>query len=224
MPNILIVDDEPHIVELISTQLARENVTTLTAEDGISALRLAREQLPDLIVLDLMLPGRDGISICRELRREEATRRIPIIMLTAKSQLQDKITGLESGADDYLTKPFSTKELILRIRGLLRRNEPQQGQEGISSGPFRLDFSDLRLYLDGQAEELTVTEFRLMAMFLQNPGKVLRREELLRDVWGYNDEVQTRTLDTHVKRLRIKLGSHGNKITTERGTGYCYMP
>lgn len=221
MPKILIVDDEEDIRELIAVNLLREeSYQILQAEDGLEALRSAKKDRPDLIILDLMLPQMDGVKVFKELRDNALTARIPVIMLTARGRLEEKIEGLELGADDYLPKPFSPKELMLRVRNLLRRSNPNQGASMIESGPFSLDKNALKLHLDGQEIELTATEFKLLLSLIEAPGVTCERGTLLKKVWGYSDMIQTRTLDTHIKRLREKLGTHGGSIETVRGVGY----
>lgn len=221
MPTILIVDDEEDIRDLISMNLLREkDYTVIEAGDGLEALASAKAQSPDLIILDLMLPGMDGLNVCKNLKESAKTKAIPVIMLTAKGRLEERIGGLELGADDYLSKPFSPKELMLRIRNLLRRANPNQGSDVISMGPFALDKSALKLVLVGEEIDLTSTEFKLLLCLIESPGVTQERATLLKRVWGYNDMIQTRTLDTHIKRLREKLGDYGPMIETSRGIGY----
>ncbi len=221
MPTIQIVDDEEDIRELIAVNLLREeDYKILEAADGLEALQLAKSGRPDVIILDLMLPEMDGATVFRNLREDPRTKSIPVIMLTAKGRLEEKIAGLELGADDYLAKPFSPKELILRVRNLLRRTNPNQGSSVVESGPFSLDKNALKLHLEGRAIELTSTEFKLLLSMIESPGITQERGDLLKTVWGYSDLIQTRTLDTHIKRLREKLGEHGNSIETVRGVGY----
>ncbi len=224
MPTILIVDDEEDIRELIAVNLMREeDYKLIEAVTGLEALHFARSSKPDLIILDLMLPEMDGLTVYRNLREDPRTKTIPVIMLTARGRLEEKITGLELGADDYLSKPFSPKELMLRVRNLLRRTNPLQGSSVVEIGPFSLDKSVLKLHLDGSSIELTATEFKLLLLMIESPGITQERGDLLKRVWGYNDLIQTRTLDTHIKRLREKLGNHGNSIETVRGVGYRFQ-
>ncbi|MCB1204065.1 MAG: response regulator [Verrucomicrobiae bacterium] len=221
MPSILIVDDEEDIRELIAMNLLREeDYKLLEAVNGLEALKMAKELRPDLIILDLMLPGMDGLNVYRNLREDPRTKAVPVIMLTARGRLEEKIVGLELGADDYLSKPFSPRELMLRVRNLLRRTNPNQGGSIVESGPFSLDKNALKLHLEGTAIDLTATEFKLLLIMIESPGITQERGELLKKVWGYSDLIQTRTLDTHIKRLREKLGEHGNSIETVRGVGY----
>lgn len=224
MPTILIVDDEEDIRELIAVNLLREeDYKLLEAVNGLEALHLARTRRPDVIILDLMLPEMDGLTVYRNLREDPRTKATPVIMLTARGRLEEKLTGLELGADDYLAKPFSPKELMLRVRNLLRRTNPNQGSSVIGSGPFSLDKNALKLHLEGEAIDLTATEFKLLLCMIESPGVTQERGDLLKKVWGYSDLIQTRTLDTHIKRLREKLGNHGNSIETVRGVGYRFF-
>ncbi len=220
MPTILIVDDEEDIRELVSLNLAREGYDLLEAGDGLVALNLARKQCPDLIILDLMLPQKDGFSVFRDLRSDSRTHGIPVLMLTARGKLDDRLAGLQMGADDYITKPFSPKELLLRVRNVLRRTKTPPSATVVEVGNFRLDKNHLKLHLLGEEIDLTATEFKLLLLLIESPGVTKERAELLQKVWGYNDLIQTRTLDTHIKRLREKLGSEGGSIETLRGVGY----
>ena len=220
--NILIAEDESDIRDLISFNLEREHMETLLAKDGVEAFEIAKQKSPDLIVLDLMLPRMDGVTVFKELRQDSRTRDIPVIMLTAKAQLNDVISGLEMGADDYLTKPFSPKELVLRVKALLRRINTTTANSTISSGKFRLDKNTLHCFVSGEQVDLTPTEFKLLLLIVEREGTVQNREDLLREVWGYRDTANSRTLDTHIKRLREKLGDLSRCIETVRGIGYQY--
>ena len=220
--NVLIAEDESDIRDLISFNLEQEQMKTLLAKDGVEAFEIAKEKSPDLIVLDLMLPRMDGVTVFKELRQDSRTRDIPVIMLTAKAQLDDVITGLEMGADDYLTKPFSPKELVLRIKALLRRINTTTANSTISSGKFRLDKNTLHCFVSGEQVDLTPTEFKLLLLLVEREGTVQNRVDLLREVWGYRNTVNSRTLDTHIKRLREKLGDLSRCIETVRGVGYQY--
>jgi len=220
MSRILLVDDERDIIDLITLHLEREGHEVFAVGNGLRVLAAAIQHEPELIVLDLMLPGIDGINVFRQLRAEPKTRDIPVIMLTARSQTGDRIAGLETGADDYLTKPFSPRELLLRIQAVLRRSQKVTTMNELRLGPFHLDKKNMALYIDGQTLELTLTEYKLMALFMDNPNVLHARGELLTSVWGYHDDTNTRTLDTHIKRLREKLGEHGERIETIRGQGY----
>jgi two-component system phosphate regulon response regulator PhoB len=221
MHRILIVEDERDIADLIAFNLQRAGYEAIKAYDGIEGTEVALRERPDLILLDLMLPGRDGYSVFRELRRDPRTVNTPVIMLTARAQTEDRIQGLEAGADDYLTKPFSPKELMLRVQAVLKRFDPTPGAVDYSYGPFRFDKNAMKFYLDSVPTDLTTTEFKLLLFLCERPGKALDRNELLRSVWGYSDAAHSRTLDTHMKRLRNKLGEHGTWVETIRGIGYC---
>lgn len=221
MHKILIVEDERDIADLIGFNLERNGYEVLKAHDGISGTEVALRERPALIILDLMLPGRDGYGVFRELRRDSRTANTPVIMLTARAQTEDRIQGLEVGADDYLTKPFSPKELMLRVQAVLKRTDAPPGSVDFTYGPFRFDKNALKFYLDSEPVDLTSTEFKLMLFLCERAGKPQDRNDLLRTVWGYSDEVHSRTLDTHMKRLRQKLGVHGAWIETIRGIGYC---
>lgn len=220
MHTVLVVDDETDILELVAFNLARQQFTVITADNGISAVHLAKEKLPDIIVLDLMLPGLDGFSVYRELRADPRTNGIPVLMLTAKGEVNDRIAGLELGADDYVTKPFSPKELMLRVKALLKRTRKVSADASLRIGDFLLERNTLKLFLAGQPVDLTATEFKLLRLLAEAEGEVQERDALLREVWGYSDTMLTRTLDTHVKRLREKLGKYAECIQTVRGVGY----
>ena len=221
MHRILIVEDERDIADLIGFNLQRAGYEVIKAHDGVEGTELALRERPDLILLDLMLPGRDGYSVFRELRRDTRTVNTPVIMLTARAQTEDRIQGLEAGADDYLTKPFSPKELMLRVQAILKRSEAPPGTVDFTYGPFRFDKNSLKFYLDNETTELTATEFKLLLFLCERSGKPQDRNDLLRTVWGYSDATHSRTLDTHMKRLRQKLGIHGSLVETVRGVGYC---
>ena len=220
MQRILIVEDEQDIADLVGFNLERAGYEVLKAFDGVEGTTMAKRERPDLIVLDLMLPGRDGFAVFRELRRDTRTANTPVIMLTARAQTQDRIQGLEAGADDYLTKPFSPKELILRVQAILKRAEAVPGSVDFTHGPFRFDKNALKFYLDDEPAELTSTEFKLLLYLCERAGKTQDRNDLHRTVWGYSDAAHSRTLDTHIKRLRQKLGLHGSWLETVRGIGY----
>jgi two-component system phosphate regulon response regulator PhoB len=221
MQKILIVEDERDIADLVGFNLERAGYEVLKAHDGISGAEMAIHQRPDLVILDLMLPGKDGYAVFKELRRDSRSRDIPVIMLTARAQTEDRIKGLEAGADDYLTKPFSPKELMLRVQAVLKRSDGPPGLVEFSFGPFRFDKNALKFYVEGEPVELTSTEFKLLLFLTERAGKAQDRNDLLRTVWGYSDEVHSRTLDTHMKRLRQKLGEHAAMVETVRGIGYC---
>lgn len=220
MQRILIVEDERDIADLIAFNLERAGYAVMKAHDGITGAQIAIQERPDLMILDLMLPGQDGYAVFKELRRDARSRTIPVIMLTARAQTEDRIQGLEAGADDYLTKPFSPKELILRVQAVLKRSEPAPGAVEIYYGPFRFDKNELKFYLAGEPVDLTPTEFKLLLYLTERSGKVHDRNELLRVIWGYSDHAHSRTLDTHMKRLRQKLGEHAPLLETIRGIGY----
>lgn len=223
MHTILVVDDETDILDLVAFNLERQGMTVLRAENGIAAMQIARERIPDLIVLDLMLPGKDGFTVFRELRDDPRTGGIPVLMLTAKGELNDRIAGLELGADDYVTKPFSPKELALRVRALLKRTRRVTVDASLRAGDFLLERNSLKLFLAGEPVELTATEFKLLRLLVEANEEVQERDTLLREVWGYSDNTLTRTLDTHIKRLREKLGRYAGCIQTVRGVGYRFV-
>ena len=220
MQKILVIEDEVDIADLIRYNLERAGYEVFKAHDGITGTEACIKERPDLVVLDLMLPGRNGFAVFKEIRRDARTSHIPVIMLTAKAQTEDRIQGLEAGADDYLTKPFSPKELVLRVNAILRRADSAPGLVEFQFGPFRFDKNAVKFYLDNEPLDLTATEFKLLLYLCERPGKPQDRNDLLRTVWGYCDEVHSRTLDTHMKRLRQKLGQYGALIETVRGVGY----
>jgi two-component system phosphate regulon response regulator PhoB len=220
MQKILVIEDEVDIADLIRYNLERAGYEVFKAHDGITGTEACIKERPDLVVLDLMLPGRNGFAVFKEIRRDARTAHIPVIMLTAKAQTEDRIQGLEAGADDYLTKPFSPKELVLRVNAILRRADSAPGLVEFQFGPFRFDKNAVKFYLDNEPLDLTSTEFKLLLYLCERPGKPQNRNDLLRTVWGYCDEVHSRTLDTHMKRLRQKLGQYGALIETVRGVGY----
>ncbi|MGB6221337.1 response regulator transcription factor [Haloferula sp.] len=221
MQRVLIIEDERDIADLIGFNLERAGYEVSKAHDGIEGASMALNQSPDLVILDLMLPGKDGFKVFKDMRRDARTRNIPVIMLTARAQTEDRIKGLEAGADDYLTKPFSPKELMLRVQAVLKRADSSPGNVAFEHGPFRFDKNDLKFYLQGEPVELTSTEFKLLVFLSERAGKPQDRNDLLRTVWGYSDDVHSRTLDTHMKRLRQKLGEHAAMVETVRGIGYC---
>ena len=222
-PKILVVDDEAHIVEAIRYNLARAGFRTLTASNGARALELAQQALPDAITLDVMLPDVDGWEVCRLLRQDRRTARIPILMLTVKGDETDKVVGLELGADDYVTKPFSPKELVARVKALLRRRgDAAADGELITVGNLRVDLGKHLVRVEERLVELTAKEFDLLIALLQANGRVVSREFLLNRVWGMSQalEVETRTVDVHVGQLRKKLGGNAKRLVTVKGTGY----
>jgi two-component system phosphate regulon response regulator PhoB len=223
MSRILVVDDEKDIVDLVSLHLQREGHEVDAAGNGLEVLPLAVRTAPDLIVLDLMLPGIDGVQVHRRLRADTRTRHIPVIMLTARAQTNDRIAGLEGGADDYLTKPFSPRELMLRIGAVLRRSQKVVMLSEQRIGAFLMDRKSMSLSINGTLVDLTITELKLLTTLMANPDVIHSRSELLSAVWGYADDTHSRTLDTHIKRLRDKLGDHGRHIGTLRRQGYLFQ-
>jgi phosphate regulon transcriptional regulator PhoB len=219
---VLVVEDEPDIRRLVVLHLERDGFRCRTATTGSDALREVKAAVPDLVVLDLMLPEIDGLEVCRRLRRDTSTASVPIIMLTAKSDEVDRIVGLEIGADDYIGKPFSPKELVARVRAVLRRAHPSQATPVLTVGPITLDAARHAVSVNGQAIVLTPKEFDLLQALLEAAGRVLSREFLLNRVWGYAraDVIESRTVDVHVRRLRAKLGDAGGRIATVKSIGY----
>jgi two-component system phosphate regulon response regulator PhoB len=219
--SILIVEDERDISDLIAYHLKQSGLPVLTALDGPSGLERAREAHPSLIILDLMLPGMDGKEVCKTLKSDPRTQSIPVLMLTAKSEEVDRIVGFELGADDYVTKPFSPRELVLRVKAILRRKEaPPAESNRIQIGDLSIDIERHRTTVNDEPVQLTSTEFKLLLELATKRGRVLTREILLDKVWGYTYEGYARTVDTHIRRLREKLGSAGDYIETIRGAGY----
>jgi two-component system phosphate regulon response regulator PhoB len=221
-PTILVVEDEVPLVTLLRYNLEREGFAVLEAPDGDEALNQAREQKPDLILLDWMLPLVSGIEVCRQLRRHPETRAIPIVMLTARGEEGDKLRGLDSGADDYVTKPFSPSELIARIRAVLRRAHPLPADEILRFEDVSMDLAAHRVRRNGRELHLGPTEFRLLRFFMENPGRVFSREQLLDRVWGRDIYVEPRTVDVHIRRLRKAINGPGERdlIRTVRSAGY----
>jgi len=221
-PLILIVEDESALVTLLRYNLEREDFRVIAAQDGDEALQLTAEERPDLVLLDWMLPLTSGLEVCRRMRRQPETRDIPIVMLTARGEEADKIRGLDSGADDYITKPFSPAELIARIRAVLRRTQPQLTSEQLSFADLSMDLAAHRVRRNGRDLHLGPTEFRLLRHLLQHPGRVFSREQLLDAVWGHDVYVEPRTVDVHIRRLRkaINRGDEADLIRTVRSAGY----
>lgn len=218
---ILIVEDEPDVIEMLKRQLDRAgSYHTITAPDGSSGIKKAREEAPALIVLDLMLPAMSGLEVCRVLKSDGMTRAIPIIMLTAKAEEVDRIVGLEFGADDYVTKPFSPRELVLRIGAILRRISAPSIEKKLAAAGIVIDTERHDVRVAGKQVDLTAVEFKLLCMLMQRRGRVQSRDRLLNEVWGYEAAIDTRTVDTHVRRLREKLGKRSDLIETVRGFGY----
>ena len=220
--NILLVEDEPAIQELIAFNLTQAGHHVLRAASAENAMTLVKNALPDLILLDWMLPGASGVEFAKKLRADERTRGVPIIMLTARSDEQDKITGLETGADDYITKPFSPRELQARIKAVLRRRAPQMTDDAVDINGLRLDPATHRVHGHGQPIDLGPTEFHLLHFFMTHPERVHSRAQLLDQVWGDHVFVEERTVDVHIRRLRSALepSQHDSLIQTVRGTGY----
>lgn len=220
---ILVVDDEPDVTELVSYKLAQDGFKVQCINDPLMFMGVARDFRPDLIILDIMMPELNGIQICRMLRADPIMKEIPVIFLTARGEADDRVKGLETGADDYICKPFNTKELSLRIRALFKRlNRPESGLNNheLVIGSIRINIDKHQLFVDDQQVELTATEFRLLRLLVERKGRVQSRENLLVNVWNYEADIETRTVDTHVRRLREKLGPHADVIETVRGVGY----
>lgn len=222
---ILVVDDEPDILSLLVYQFSREGYRVSTAVDGEAAISSARDEQPGCIVLDLMLPRVDGYEVLRTLREDDGTREIPILLLTARKEEEERVKGFEIGADDYVTKPFSARELVLRVQALLRRAtaEPVSPTRKLSVGPVEIDREGHRASVDGREIELTPLEYRLLVVLMERRGRVQSRRQLLQAVWDTEADIETRTVDMHVARLRSKLGEAGELIETVRGFGYRFQ-
>jgi two-component system phosphate regulon response regulator PhoB len=222
MASILIVEDEPDLRDVLEYNLRQAGHETVAAASASEALRLVKARQPDLVVLDLMLPDRPGTDVCRELRAGAPTRGLPILMLTARAEEIDRVVGFELGADDYVTKPFSMRELLLRVAALLRRSQggAEEPSPLVRFGRLRVDRAAHRVWVDEQEVELTALELRLLLMLHDRKNRVQSRETLLEEVWGLSSDITTRTVDTHVKRLREKLGPAASYIETVRGAGY----
>jgi two-component system phosphate regulon response regulator PhoB len=220
LPRVLIVEDEPSIAELIAVNLRHNGFTPIWAEDGNSAQRELDAVLPDVILLDWMLPGQSGLSLARKWRADPRSKAVPILMLTARGDEPDKIAGLDAGADDYITKPFSTQELLARIRAVLRRRAPEQSSDSVSIAGLVLDTATHRVTWQGQPLKVGPTEFKLLNYLMKHSERVHSRAQLLDKVWGDHVFIEERTVDVHVKRLREALGGAGSMIETVRGAGY----
>jgi two-component system phosphate regulon response regulator PhoB len=222
VPSVLVIDDERDLLSLLDFNLRGAGFETLLATTGEEALSVLRRRLPDIVLLDLMLPDISGTEVCRQMKADPRTRHVPVVMLTAKGEEVDRIVGFELGADDYVTKPFSIRELVLRLKSVLRRAGAVRAAERPpeSVGPIRVDVDAHRCFVDGVEVQLTALEFRLLTTFMARLGRVQSREQLLEDVWEMSSEIETRTVDTHVKRLREKLGSGRDLLETVRGIGY----
>jgi two-component system phosphate regulon response regulator PhoB len=219
---ILIIEDEADILDLVEFNLAQAGYKTIKAADGLTGLNLARKERPELIVLDLMLPGLEGKEICRRIRQDPDLKATPIVMLTAKADEIDRIIGFELGADDYLTKPFSVRELVLRVKAVLRRAQERHLDQAtvLNRGGLTIDPARHQVLVEGRPVELTATEFKLLHHLAATAGRVQTREALLDKVWGFSFEGYARTVDTHVRRLRQKLGLRRETVETVRGVGY----
>jgi DNA-binding response OmpR family regulator len=219
---VLIIEDERDIRDLLAFHLEREGYTVAKAGNGADGLRLARAASPDLILLDLMLPEMDGFEVCRRLRQDPATQAVPLVMLTARGDEVDRVLGLELGADDYVVKPFSPREVVARVRAVLRRSRPAASTTPVIVGPLQIDAAAHTVSVDGVPVNLTRREFDLLRALVEARGRVLSREFLLEHVWGYTaaGEIESRTVDVHVRRLRQKLGPAGPRIGTVTGVGY----
>ncbi len=220
---VMVIEDEKEIRDLVRYNLEREGFRVSAAADGDAGLDQLFAERPDMLVLDLMLPGKNGLEILRELRAEATTRELPVLVLTARGAEMDKLLGFEHGADDYLTKPFSPRELIARVRALLRRSRPSRDPAALEVGELRIDPLAREVRMAGNTLVMTPREYDLLVFFVQNSGRVLTRDELLRKVWGYDYIGDTRTVDVHVRRLRMKLGEQNRLIETVTGVGYKFI-
>lgn len=218
---ILIIEDEQDVLDLLTLNLRKAGGFAIsTATDGATGLRKARAELPTLIILDLMLPKMPGLEVCKILKTDPATQHIAILMLTAKAEEIDRIVGLEFGADDYVTKPFSPREIILRMKAIMRRGQGEVGETRLTRGAITLDPSRHAVAVNGKPVRLTSVEFKLLSRLMERSGRVQARDRLLNEVWGYESIIDTRTVDTHIRRLRKKLGKAADTIETVRGFGY----
>ena len=223
--HILVVEDEPDTAELLEFHLENAGYKVTIAEDGYEALKKIHKLRPDLLILDLMIPEIDGFEVCRLIRKDPANESLPVMMCTAKSDETSKIQGLDFGADDYVTKPFSPREVVLRVKNLLKRSDSvnRTDIERLSIGKITIDKNSHEVSVEGELLELTATEFKLLVLFTERKGRVQSRDILLRDVWGYESNIDTRTVDTHVQRLRTKLNGASDNIVTVRGFGYKFL-
>jgi two-component system phosphate regulon response regulator PhoB len=218
---VLVVEDENDVVDLLRYHLKRAGYKVLIENTGDAGLATARKSRPDAAIFDIMMPGMTGLEVCRALKNDPETAGIPILMLTAKSEVKDRVIGLETGADDYVIKPFSPKEVVLRVQGLIRRAQSVASENSLLElDGITLDRTMLHAQIDGVRVDLTTTEFKLLSMLVGNRGRTMSRDTLLRDVWGYSNSLDTRTVDTHMRRLREKLGRHAGRLETIRGEGY----
>jgi two-component system phosphate regulon response regulator PhoB len=220
---ILLIEDEEDVSDLIRYHLKKSKYRVLSATDGLDGIRQVTELRPDAVVLDVMLPRLNGFEVAKRLKGDPATADIPLLILSAKGEAEHRIKGLELGADDYLSKPFSPKELLLRIKALLRRRQASVTEEVLTCGPFTVDRTSLKVTVEGRRLDLTSTEFKLLSLLIGKEGFIQSREELLQEVWGYRNSVDTRTVDTHMRRLREKLGEHSPHLETIRGEGYRFL-
>ena len=220
---ILLIEDEEDVSDLIRYHLKKAKFRVLSARDGVEGLNSAMDARPDAVVLDIMMPKFNGYEVAKKLKADPLTEPIPILFLSAKGEAESRIKGLELGADDYISKPFSPRELVLRIQALLRRKRSTSAPEIIQAGPFHLDRTTLKVTLAGERLDLTSTEFKLLSLLVGKEGTIQTREGLLKEVWGYSPSVDTRTVDTHVRRLREKLGEHAPLLQTVRGEGYRFV-
>ena len=223
--HILVVEDEPDTAELLEFHLENAGYKVTITEDGYQALKKIHKLRPDLLILDLMIPEIDGFEVCRLIRKDPANESLPVMMCTAKSDETSKIQGLDFGADDYVTKPFSPREVVLRVKNLLKRSDSvnRTDIERLSIGKITIDKNSHEVSVEGELLELTATEFKLLVLFTERKGRVQSRDILLRDVWGYESNIDTRTVDTHVQRLRTKLNGASDNIVTVRGFGYKFL-
>ena len=226
---VLVVDDEEHIVELLKFNLVNSGYKVITAYNGIEALEIANEELPDLVLLDLMIPGMDGLDVCKQIKRNKETSSISIIMLTARSEELDKIIGLELGADDYITKPFSVRELLARVKAVLRRvNSLEESERKVYEfGRLKVDFVRHEVSIEDKKIDMTLKEFELLEILIKNKGNILKREVLVDKVWGYEYIGETRTVDVHIRYIRKKIEEDDKNpkyIETIRGVGYRFNP
>jgi len=217
---VLLVEDESDVVDLLRYNLIRSGYEVLIANNGSDGLATIAQQRPDAVILDLMLPGMSGYEVCQKLRKAPETADVAVLMLTAKGEPSERVKGLELGADDYITKPFSPRELILRLKAVLRRTKASKRTETLQVDGIEIDRSGFEARMDGKRLDLTTIEFKLLSLLLERRGRVQSRETLLHDVWGYQNTIDTRTVDTHVRRLREKLGNRSERLETVRGEGY----
>ncbi len=224
LETILLIEDEEDVTDLIRYHLKKEKYRVLSAPDGAEGVQMAIKERPDLVVLDIMMPRLNGFEVAKRLKADSRTELTPILFLSAKGETGSRIKGLETGAEDYLAKPFSPRELVLRIQSLLRRSRTTAMPETLSFGPITLERAMLKVTIEGERLDLTTTEFKLLSLLVGSNGASHSREYLLKEVWGYNSAVDTRTVDTHVRRLREKLGVHADLLQTIRGEGYRFLP